>query len=372
MKMFNWLKRKKNLPLKRKSFLPLGGFVEHLTTYGHTDLAAMAAVELFNVTAPLGSAVDIISSEFASLIPQVTNEEKEVISNHPVLELLDNPNSDSSRSEFLYRLCAFFLITGNSYLTATGDIRREPLELFSIYPQTVQPEADSFDGLTLLFRVQHQSGASIYAREEIGKRFRYYYHDEAELWQIKAFNPNNGNLVGQSPVSGILAEIDQYNAASVHNRSLLKRGGRPSGILMASTGKDASGNAAEPLTDDQYRRLREQANRYLTGAENAGNVFIAEGANIDYKDMITSNRDMDFIKGRKDVRSVIYTQYRIPLPLVSSDHQTLANMETATDHLYDGAVLPVADRLFSELSLFLMTRYKRSDNLVLGYDEAAI
>lgn len=373
MAFFNFFKRKKSIVREKKSFFPTGDFIDFLVNYGHTDLAAYATIDLYNKTAPLWNCVDIISVEFSSLSPVVKdkNNNNEIVNDHPVLTLLENPHTDMSKNEFLYSFCAFFLITGNSYTAATGDIYKEPKELSIVYPQTIQITPCQRDGFALEFISQTTTGSTIFKRDETRRRFRYYYNEDAELWQIKRFNPNLDILSGQTPVSSILPEIDQYNYSSIHNVSLLKRGGRPSGVLLSNTSRGSDGKV-NTMTDDQFSRLKEQTNKYLVGAQNAGRILLAEGPDLDYKDMMTSNRDMDYIKGRQDVRHTIYNQYHIPLPYIHAARQTFANMSVAEEQLYDNAVLPVANRLFGELNLFLMPRYKDGDRFFLTYDDSKI
>lgn len=378
MGWFDFLKRKKSPELKKKSFFPLGIFSDYLTSYGHSDLAAHVTIQLFIQTAPLANAVDVLTSEFASLKPIVKEkkgDKEEIVNDHPVLELLEEPNADSTGTEFMYRICAFYLITGNSYLTATGDVRREPLELFCRGPQQISDiRPDEKDGLASVFTVQTYSTQLDYKREENAERFRYYYLEEAELWQIKNFNPNNGALTGLTPVSAILPEIDWYNMSSTHNVSLLKRGARPSGILMI--GPASSSNQLQPgenvLTEDQYARLKEQLQEF-SGPSNSGKRLIVDAdAEIKWESLLTTNQEMDFLAGRKDTRETIYAKYRIPLPFIATERQTFSNMQTANEQLYDNGVLPLANRLFQELHNFLMPRYKHSEKLRLTYDESAI
>ncbi|MGD8501302.1 MAG: phage portal protein [Phycisphaerales bacterium] len=374
MKIFNFLKRKKTPGLRRKSF-PLGMFADFLAEYGHSDLAAYASILLFDKTAPLSSAVDILSSEVSSLTPIIKekkNGKEEIVKEHPVLDLLKNPNADSTGVEFLYQLCAFYAITGNSYLAATGPVNREPLELFSIYPQTVvYIEPDAWDGLAASFTVQTGTDSLIYKRQDAQRRFRFYYRDEAELWQIKRFNPNAKALVGQTPISGILAEVDWYNLSSTHNVSLLKRGARPSGILLVGPG-DSGGKGGQLLTEPQYERLKEQF-RLFSGAANSGKSLILDiDAKLKWENLLTTNQEMDFMGGRKDTRQTIYLQYKIPLPFIASERQTFSNLQSANEQLYDNAIIPLADRLFEELNIFLMPRYKRSEKLRLTYDKSSI
>ena len=368
-----FFRKRKSLPvIERKSYGGAGGFISFLRTYGQSDLECYAAIQLYNMTAPLQNAVEIISREISSLIPVLKSKKNgEVIREHPVLELLRAPNADSSGIKFLASCANFFLITGNNYWSAVGNIARDPLEVWNLYPQATQPYADVKDGFAAYYTLQEQSGHIEYKRSEVKGRFRYYSQDDLELWHLKRFNPNVGSLTGQSLSTSLLSEIDQFNYASVHNVSLLKRGARPSGILLVSGGTNSEGVPVGGLTDEQFNRLRTQFGRYM-GAENSGKVFIADGVKVDYKDMLVSNRDMDWMEGRKDVRQSIYTHYSIPLPLISGNRQTFSNLDAAGAQLYDAAVLPFANMIFMELSLFLMPRYKDGDKYELTYDDTVI
>lgn len=373
MKLFGLEITRKAKPIERKSFMPLGQFSNFLSSYGHTDLSSYVVLNLFSQTAPLNNAIDIISNELATLTPQVVDKNNEVVPNHPVLELLKAPNADSTQNEFLYKLTAFFISTGNGYIVGTGPVSLPPLEISISFPQQVTLQSDARDGLASIINNQTCSSNIEFKRHEVKSRFRFYHQDEREIWHLKTFNPIPGILTGQSPASSIFPEIDLYNFSSIHNVSLLKRGGRPSGILMMSTAKNAGNNPEPPMTDAQYNRIQEQTNNFLAGAENAGKVLVAEGANVDYKDIITSNRDMDLLEGRKDVKQTIYNKYHIPLPFVNPERQTFANMGLAKEQLYDNAVIPLADRIFNELDLFLMPRYgKRSEGQRLTYNKAII
>jgi hypothetical protein len=63
---------------------------------------------------------------------------------------------------------------------------------------------------------------------------------------------------------------------------------------------------------------------------------------------------------------------RIPLPLVQAENMTYSNYESATLKLYDNAVIPTANRLFSELSYMLLPRYPNTENLMLAFEEGEV
>jgi phage portal protein BeeE len=88
--------------------------------------------------------------------------------------------------------------------------------------------------------------------------------------------------------------------------------------------------------------------------------------------MMQTARDMDFLKLKENVTTAIFNQLKIPLPLISPDNQSYANMQAANLQLFSNAVLPLADRIFEELSLFLLPRYTGTEGMALSYDKSKV
>ncbi len=337
------------------------GFFDFLD--GSRDLQAHIAIQYYTLAAPVATAIDILSEEFADLDPVVFDTNKKEFVKHDVLKLLQSPNADSTYMEFAKRLSAFVLIAGDSYILGTGPVNRPPLEIAVVNPTdiTLQQAGDGLLG-SILFNADTVS--SLFTREEIKRRFRYFNRQKTgEAWQIKAFNPrfSSSSLGGLSPLQPIMAEIEQYIESSNHNLSLLRRGARPSGVFTS----------ADQLTDDQFERLKEQIDRWYSGSNNAGRPILAENGTT-YTDAMINNRDMDFVELKKQVTLAIYARLRIPLPIISADNMTLANMESSKLSLYDNATLPLANRLFQELTNFLMPRYNAPEELIITFDRSQV
>lgn len=337
---------------------------------GGSDLQAFMALQLAATTSIVSTAIDLITSEFSTIKLQLKHRGTgEIKVTHPVLTLLDSPNPAVSGALFRIELAAFYLITGNTYLVASGDFRRPPLELFNVFPQQVIAQQDSRDGFTGSYLVTTDKRSMTFDRREVNRKFRYFDGAKLEFKQIRRFTSQQGSLYGISPLDAIYPEIEQFNQSSTHNISLLRRGARPSGVLMFGQ----SDGSSEALTDDQYTRLKAQFNAMYIGAQNAGGVIIAEGSGgVHYQDMMTNNRDMDFLKLRENVENKIYTRLGIPLPLVIPGRQTFNNMIESKEQLYDNTVLPVADIILDELTAFLMPRYVDGENWFITYNESDI
>jgi len=247
MAKWPWSKKDNPIHMEKKSAPVFTGgtsFVNFLRDGGNTDLSAKVALELYATTAPLADGIDRIAQEIASIPARVFDKKTKEFVDHPVLELLSHPNADSTYSELMTRYSVFLMLSGDSYLTATGQITNEPLELFVENPSEVEPKQSSVDGLVDSYRMNGKRSGDFQRTEDAdGMRF-VESNGMREIWQTKTFNPKPDSVNGLSVLSPIFKEIEQYNASGTHNLSLLMRGGRPSGMLSASN-KDN-----EPLDDE--------------------------------------------------------------------------------------------------------------------------
>jgi len=327
-------------------------------------LSPAQALEYYTHIAPLYSAVDMIASKAAAVELAIDNGSDEIGFNHPLLTILSKPNAFMSKTEFFEHLYSFYLLTGNAYVVATGPVNRPPLELEVVNPGCVTVIRGD-DGYPASIQVLATAGKSrTFMRKETPTGGRFFSQGaDAEIWHIKAFNPRslNGDLLGMSPIAPIMDELDQYVEASLHNLSLLKRGSRPSGAFKFN----------RALSDDEFQRLQQSADRFYSGGSNAGRVMILEEG--EFQEMSQTNKDMDFATLKKEVTQTIYSAYRIPIPLVNAEFSTYDNLKTSTLNLYDNAVLPVVTKVLVELQTMLMERYERK-NIVstLVYDPESI
>ncbi|KKK91743.1 hypothetical protein LCGC14_2709900, partial [marine sediment metagenome] len=68
-------------------------------------------------------------------------------------------------------------------------------------------------------------------------------------------------------------------------------------------------------------------------------------------------KDMDFVNLQQMAIKAVALQYRIPLPLVVDENQTLDNFKQGRLALYDDAVIPLSQVIFGGLGELLLPRY---------------
>jgi HK97 family phage portal protein len=351
---------------------PREAFIDHLLNRGFFDLAYYQMLDYYNSCGPLADAIDRRANEVKTIQPVVFNTKtEEIITDHPVLELLAAPNPVDTFQSLITRLSTFYDATGNVFLLSTGSTKKPPLEIFAVSPATISM-FEELDGFVSEYTGTAQGNFETYKRNTVQGKFRYYSDamtapTNKELRHMKDFG-TTGTLTsnrGISPVQSIYFDIQQYINAGLHNLSTLKRGARPSGIL---TLKDEESYV---LSDDQRAKLKEELKNYYSGAENAGRVGFLD-VPLDWHEMSQTNKDMDFLELKRDTESMIYTRYNIPAPFVTEETMAMANRTSARLDFYQDAILPLLNTIYQELTLLLMYRYPDSENLIITYDISKI
>lgn len=355
---------------EEKSFNSLSSsisFPEFLANGGNADLSSFAAIELYKQAMPFFNAINTRAKHFSMIPIRLFNTKtNEFIDDHPVLELLKSPSGDVSQIEFLQSLASYYDITGNLYIVANGRVNRPPLDLITLSPTIVSFGAVSRQwGLMNIPSSISVSNNTVsldqFLDNDVKGKVRFYNKSaDKELWRINEFNAGQsiGVFTGTSLAQPLWYELQQYIAGNRTNLSMLKRGTRLS-MAWVNTGK-------EELTPTQYERLQEQAQLY-SGDVNAGKTPILDG--MDVKTIQQTNRDMEFKDLQAAMLSRISNLYDIPLAMLLDTSMTENNLQVANVQLYDNAVLPLASRIYDELTRFLLPRYPDSENLEFRFNE---
>jgi len=344
-------------------------FVDYLLGKHRYDLAAYVAIQYFCIVAPVDNSIERSLKNISNipLLIQDTKEDK-FVEGHPLEQLLSKPNFDDTASQFMRAFTAFYLITGDSYVIVNSmDINSEPRSLFVIPPQNVQINQGT-NGEIISYEVNQATKPIVYsATPSIQNGIRYIATlpngITSEVYHALTFNPLSAyyNIKGRSPLTSIFYELEEYIATNTHNLSRLKRGTTLDGLFKTE----------DKLTDDQYTALKAHIEEYWGGEHNAGRPFLLEGG-LEFQANPRENKDMDYSKMRRDLKEIIYNHFSVPLPLVSPETMTLANMEAAILRFYDENVIPLLDILLADLTKFLMSRYKNSENLRIWYNQDTI
>lgn len=345
---FQWPIKFKSSVREEKSMVlgtseALGSFL----MFGNNNAATPSgALALYDKSTAVSIPVNMVADAFASINPIIKFKD-EIIDTHEILDLLNAPSPFYSRTLMLEILAKDYLVTGETEIVALGGVNRPPLELQPISPRNISVnEAQS--GVNGSFIVSGNTLAGNYVLTKARRRIRYLDGGLREIKQIRNYSTRNNSLLrGQSLLVSASKEALQHIKGGDHNISLLDNGGHVSLVFHF----DAD------LNKDEFDATRARVREQYAGTHNAGLIGVTSGGKLDIKEMGTNNKDMDFANLQQMAQRAVALQYKVPLPLLTTDASTFNNYKEARAALYMDAVLPLADRIYNGLTELLMPRY---------------
>lgn len=280
------------------------------------------------------------------------------IEQHDLLSLMQRPNPLQPQASFIESVVGFKLIAGNSYielnrgLSGNGPI----LELWPARP----------DRMKVIPGAQGYPKAYEFA---MGQNKREFPVDPVTLkgnivhW--KSFNPLN-DWYGLSALEAAMLVLDQNNAGSKWNLAMMQNQATPSGVLqVASTEYNPRGE----LTDEQFKRVKQEVTESYTGARNAGKPMLLEG-NLKWQSISLSPKEMDFINSRNATAIELCIALGVPPEVMGLGQKTFNNYEEARLSFYDETVIPTMDDLRDTLNSTIVPAF--GEDLYLDYDRDSI
>jgi HK97 family phage portal protein len=316
---------------------------------GYNEAATpSSAIALYEESSAASIPINKIVDAFVSIEPVLQNiDDKQLTYNHEIIELLNQPSPYFDGALFMQTIATDYLVTDECHIVALGNKGRAPLELQPLSPKNVSP-VEGNGGVPSSFIVSGNTLAGDYKPERDGKTIHYLDGPLRELRQIRGFSTKNNSLLrGQSRLVNAAREVRQNILGGKHNVSLLEKGGRVS--LVFHYGEDSEIQDFDELKD----RVRSQSG----GADKAGQIGVSTGGKLQIEELGKTNKDMDFALLQRMAADTVALQYNVPLPLVSNDSSTFNNFRDANLALYDWAVLPLFDKIFTAIGSWLLPRY---------------
>ncbi len=273
-------------------------------------------------------------AEAAASVALVVVEDGKRLSEHPLAALLERPNPHQSGTELLEASYAYLQTAGNAYLRAAVSEGRVS-GLFGLRPDRVQVVVGS-DGYAAAYA--YTAGGRTETLRQDAEPVRTVLH-------MALFHPLDDHY-GLAPLEAAQQSLDLHNAAAKWNKALLDNSARPSGALVYSAG---SGR----LTDEQFKRLKEELETAFQGSANAGRPLVLEGG-LDWKSLGISPKDMDFIEAKHTAAREIALAFGVPPMLLGiPGDNTYSNLAEANRALWRQTIVPLVRRVASDLSFWL-------------------
>jgi phage portal protein BeeE len=208
-----------------------------------------------------------------------TKKNKRLVETGPLSRSL-KPEPLMSGAQLIEATMIFLGITGEAFYILDRSTPREvPKEIWTFHPSRFEHVPDPNSGLTRGWLYRKGSKQIPLEPHEV-VFFRY-------------FNPYN-DYRGFSPIEAAQLSIDQDWYAGQYNRNFFVNSAQTSAVLESK----------ENLMQEEFDRLLAQWNDRHQGVDKAHQVALLEGG-ITYKQTGISQRDMDFLEGRKYSRDEI-------------------------------------------------------------------
>lgn len=307
---------------------------------------------LYQNVAPLAKIVDLIADGVASLVPVVQIDGKPV-DGHPVSNFLAKPGFNRTRKRFIKELTVQALVTGTGYVHVYGNPMMPPLALDVIKSQFIShfPGADNWP-TTYLYS---EGTRSVRFSRDDNPRDPHYV-DDMQLGELVSVYDSEGTIrgIGLPRLQAIRSDVELRLKGITHNTALLDKGARLSGVLAFKSSLDP----------DQRNDIASQLRSQISGATNAGSILVTDGGEYEFQQMMQSARDMDFVKLMEIVEDAIASRFNVPVTLFRTSAQTNNNYETAWNILYDQAILPTFEMIYSSLARVFSERLGQEIEIV--------
>lgn len=265
------------------------------------------------------------------------------VDSHDALDLIDHPNKEQGKGEFIEAVFSYWMISGNSYIEKVPTSGR-PNELHTLRPDRMTVEKD---------KKQRIGG---YEYRAGGGKTNF---DPETILHLRLFDPVD-DWYGMSPLEAVAKTVDQHNAATEWNTALMQNYGKVSGFFIAE-GR---------LDDDQFERMKKEVRDEYAGVEDAGSLGLLEGG-VDFKKVQTDPTDLDWLEGMENSGKIIHGAFGVPTDLTSLGSKSkYENRKEARKALYSETVLPLYNQFLDDFNYWLFQSYDR--NLQLTFDKNEI
>lgn len=279
------------------------------------------------------AAINRIADAVASVRWTAWRGEQE-LANHPVLDLISNPNPGQSQSQYLQAKVGYLLLSGNGYeerVIVGGQAR----ELYQLRPDRMKIIPGS-NGFPVAYQYEHNGQRVTWDVDPVTMM--------SDVRHLRTFNPAD-DWYGLSPIEASAYGIDQHNAAMAWMHALLQNSARPSGALVTKDGAN--------LSDDAFHRLKAEIDGNYAGAKNAGRPMLLQGG-LEWQQMGLSPIDVQVIEAKNAAARDIALGLGVPPQLLGiPGDNTYSNYEQARLAFWEDTVVPLLDWIASDWSEWL-------------------
>lgn len=268
-------------------------------------------------------------------------DSRKEIAVHPVLNLLNKPNSFMTRQEFFEIIQQHIDLAGEAFILVSKAMG-VPYELWPYRPDMMRVVASRDNYISGYVAVTPDGDEIPFETDEV--------------IHLRMPNPMNP-FRGISPVAAMLTDLDSYRLGSEFNRTFFMNDATPNGIIIVPAG----------ITNEAFERMVMRWNEQHRGVHNSNKTaFIEEGK---WQSVASSMKDMQFVELRNVAKETILEAFAFPkfkLGIVQDVNRATAE---ASEYSYaKGLLVPRLERIKQALNNDLLPLFKgTAKNIELDY-----
>jgi HK97 family phage portal protein len=292
----------------------------------------------------VASAIDWYVRNYPQATPRlyrpVDSQQAEPVEDHPVLQLMAQPDPMIMGSLFWGWVIQDFKLFGNTYLRKIRSTTRGTVTALQFLPQDmVRPVGNGINPLTHYVYTTDGRSFDIPVSDMIHIR---YGRDPSDI------------RLGRAPLTAVLREIATDNTASTTAYGLLANGAMPSLIV----GPDAKETTVDMSMDDA-RQVKRQLHEDLTGDGSGGIVVMTGAYKMDRVSLTPSELALDSVRRVPEERicSALGINPMV-LGLGSGlERSTYSNYERAQQAAWEDGMVPLLRTLADAITADLLPEY---------------
>ncbi|MCU0946803.1 MAG: phage portal protein [Porphyrobacter sp.] len=303
------------------------------------------------VTAPVGWVQRALPEATLALRQKLASGKVKEIEEHPLLDLIRNPNPFYSDIALWGATAMMMLIHGNGYWLKVRSASGRVVELWFAPSWMIEPKPAS-DGSAFIDHYVYTPGNGA---------GRYYLAPEDVIHFRNGLNPRAPYL-GLSPMDGVIREIFADMESSNFVASLLRNMGVPGVVISPKTGGMASPDDVE-ATKAWFKQA--------FGGDNRGQPMVM-GAPTEVQPFGFNPQQMNLTEARDVAEERVCAAIGIPAAVVGfgaglQQTKVGATMEELRKLAWHNGVLPLARAMADELQRSLLPDFERGNRRIELY-----
>lgn len=270
----------------------------------------------------------------------------EEVPNHPLLDLIDNPNPFMSRFQLIATLVMYRSIAGNGYLNKTRSAAGKTVQLWCLRPDRMFVKPDP---------VAHIGGWE-YRLEG----YPYFQLDADDVIQTRTRNPLD-DYYGLPPLAVCAPRVDTDAMMRSFTLAFFRNAGVPAGLL----------NITKQVTPAERQIIRDRVRGETGGPQNWHQLMVLDNTEASYTPMGMPLGASGIVLPELDEISEvrIAMAFGVPLEVIGARvgimHGNRSTMDAARASLWDETLIPLYKELAADLTRGLKSEY---DDTVDAFD----